>query len=151
MSKVLRAMRLLIESLEKKRFGAEKAREPRRRATATETPRNRQRGRYVPAEVRRAVYERGGKRCAYVDERGVRCGEARDLEVHHLCAFALGGEHALHNLSLRCRAHNALAAEQDFGRVHVQRQRERSRHESERQATGSSEISQARESFNLRV
>jgi hypothetical protein len=31
---------------------------------------------------------------------------------------APSGEHDLRNLALRCRAHNALAAEQDFGRAH---------------------------------
>ena len=34
-------------------------------------------------------------------------------------AFAQGGEHRLNNITLRCRAHNALAAEEDFGRDFV--------------------------------
>jgi hypothetical protein len=47
---------------------------------------------------------------------GRRCAETHRLELHHLRAFALGGEHTEHNLTLRCHAHNALAAEDDFGR-----------------------------------
>jgi hypothetical protein len=41
------------------------------------------------------------------------------LELHHEHAFALGGPATAKNLTLRCRAHNALAAEQDFGRDFV--------------------------------
>ena len=41
------------------------------------------------------------------------------LEYHHQHAWALGGETTLENLTLRCRAHNALAAEADFGREFV--------------------------------
>jgi hypothetical protein len=150
----LRAMRLLLQSLEKERFGSQKAfenleqteREAEQaraeggrassegevlchQAPGAKTPRRR--GRYVSARVRRAVYERDGGRCAYVDGRGVRCGESHRLEVHHLQAFALGGEHELQNLSLRCQAHNALAAERDFGREHMERQREHGRRDTE--------------------
>ena len=133
----LQAMRLLVKSLEKRRFGSEEGLAPQSEAAVTEIPRERrQRGRYIPARLRRAVYERDQGRCAYVDERGVRCGEAHRLEVHHLRAFALGGVHELQNLSLRCKAHNTLAAEQDFGREYVAHQRERSRHKPERDAKG---------------
>ncbi|HWA76893.1 MAG TPA: hypothetical protein VG937_31380 [Polyangiaceae bacterium] len=133
----LQAMRLLVKSLEKRRFGSEEGLAPQSEAAVTEIPRERrQRSRYIPARLRRAVYERDQRRCAYVDERGVRCGEAHRLEVHHLRAFALGGVHELQNLSLRCKAHNTLAAEQDFGREYVAHQRERSRHKPERDAKG---------------
>jgi hypothetical protein len=40
-----------------------------------------------------------------------------------LRAFAQGGEHHSSNLALRCRAHNALAAEEDFGRDFVEKKR----------------------------
>ena len=102
----LRAMRLLIESLEKKRFGSKKAIESHRLeqpgAASTEAPRKRHQGtRHIPASVRRAVYERDARRCAYVDGRGLRCDDSHHLEVHHLRPFALGGEHELLNLALR--------------------------------------------------
>jgi hypothetical protein len=88
---------------------------------APESPRQRgaspcSRSRHVPAAVRRAVFERDGNRCTYVDERGVRCHETQRLELHHHEPFARGGAMTTDNLSLYCAAHNALAAEEDFGR-----------------------------------
>jgi hypothetical protein len=75
-----------------------------------------QRGRYVPAAVRRAVWTRDGERCTYVDARGQRCRETSGLELHHDAPYALGGPPTESNLCVRCRAHNDLAAEHDFGR-----------------------------------
>ncbi|HXK17436.1 MAG TPA: HNH endonuclease [Polyangiaceae bacterium] len=80
--------------------------------------------------MRRAVFERDAARCAYVDARGERCRETHRLEIHHLQPFAAGGEHSVSNLALRCAAHNALAAEQDFGRELVAQKRDSRRHES---------------------
>jgi hypothetical protein len=75
--------------------------------------------RHVPASVRRAVFDRDGERCSYWDDRGERCRETLGLEVHHRHAHALGGSATLDNLELRCQPHNTLAAEQDFGREHM--------------------------------
>ena len=83
----------------------------------------RQRG-HVVAAVRRTVWSRDGSRCTYVDERGIRCRETAFLELHHLDPQARGGPDTAANLTLRCRVHNALAAEQDFGRDFMQKQRE---------------------------
>jgi hypothetical protein len=47
------------------------------------------------------------------------------LEYHHEKAWALGGETSVENIALRCRAHNALAAEEDFGWEVMQRKRRR--------------------------
>ncbi len=82
------------------------------------------RSRYIPAAVRREVFERDLARCTFVDSTGQRCCETHCLELHHLHAFAQGGEHHSSNLTLRCRAHNALAAEEDFGREFVEQKRE---------------------------
>jgi hypothetical protein len=71
------------------------------------------------AAVTRVVWQRDRGRCSYVDERGQRCRETSLLEYHHEQAWALGGATTVDNMSLRCRAHNALAAEQDFGREHM--------------------------------
>ena len=90
-----------------------------------------QRGRHIPAAVRRAVLERDGDRCTYMDAYGQRCRETRRLEFHHLQPFALGGPTTAENLSLRCPAHNALAAEQDFGREFIEEGRDALAHESE--------------------
>jgi hypothetical protein len=89
----------------------------------------RRRGRRVPASVRRAVFERDEGRCTYADGTGRRCAETHGLELHHVRAFARGGEHTEANLTLRCRSHNALAAEEDFGRERIEFARGASEHE----------------------
>jgi hypothetical protein len=93
--------------------------EPATQATAAPARRLARATRYVPAAVRRAVFERDASRCAYHDERGERCRETCGLELHHRHAHALGGAATVDNLELRCRSHNTLAAEQDFGRGHM--------------------------------
>jgi hypothetical protein len=81
------------------------------------------RTRHLPAALRRAVWERDGARCTYVDARGVRCTETARLEFHHEHAHALGGPASVANICLRCRPHNDLAAERDFGRGFMERKR----------------------------
>jgi hypothetical protein len=139
----LRAMRAFVSELAKKKYAAKDAgpREVREKAPdpaiaptvpqdAASVPRHpRQRGRHVPAAIRRAVFERDGNQCTYVTATGERCNEAHHLEFHHLTPFAAGGEHAVSNLTLRCRAHNALAAEEDFGREFVEEKRRASEHD----------------------
>jgi hypothetical protein len=49
----------------------------------------------------------------------VRCRAPRAIEFHHEHPYALGGAHCTENVTLRCRSHNALAAEGDFGRERV--------------------------------
>ena len=71
--------------------------------------------RHIPAAVRRLVYERAGGRCAYRDRYGRRCSQRHDLEFHHRHPFAHGGDHSPANLTLMCRTHNTLVAEQDYG------------------------------------
>ena len=90
----------------------------------------RRRDRYIPAAERREVFERDGGRCSYVDSRGGRCRETRYLELHHVEPFGRGGANLASNLTLRCAAHNALAAEEDFGREHIEQKRDLARHES---------------------
>jgi hypothetical protein len=87
-------------------------------------------GRQIPATVRRAVYERDGARCTYVDERGARCQETHFLELHHQRPFSKGGTHTATNLTVHCRAHNALVAELDFGRTHMAESQESGRYSS---------------------
>jgi 5-methylcytosine-specific restriction endonuclease McrA len=76
----------------------------------------RRRGRYIRAGVRRAVWERDDGRCTYVEATGQRCRECGALEFDHVEPHARGGPPTVQNLRLRCRVHNALTAEQDFGR-----------------------------------
>jgi 5-methylcytosine-specific restriction endonuclease McrA len=87
------------------------------------------RSRYVPAAERRQVYQRDAGRCTYVDARGERCCETRYLEIHHLRPFAKQGPHVASNLTLRCAAHNALAAEEEFDARRLEQRRESTRHE----------------------
>jgi hypothetical protein len=99
-----------LERLEAKRFAKTKA--PRKTLAETDTtPRNR----HIPAAVRRVVHERDGGRCTYRDKRGRRCSKRHDLEFHHREPFGQGGEHNPEMITLHCRTHNALMAEQDYG------------------------------------
>ena len=53
---------------------------------------------------------------------GKRCKARGFLEFDHLHPHALGGSGDASNLRLLCRSHNRLAAEQAFGRAHVEEQ-----------------------------
>jgi len=149
----LRALRLLVEQLEKQKYGAPRSKPST--AAASESPRSEQPGksgseqpgksgseqpgksgserqgkkhahsprRSGTAAVRREVRDRDGHQCAYVDEAGNRCPETRFLQLHHKLAHALGGDPVTDNLAMFCHAHNALAAEQDFGREYMQERR----------------------------
>jgi hypothetical protein len=99
-----------LQRVEGKRFGRTKA--PRSEPADTDTSPS---SRHIPAAVRRLVYERDGGRCAYRDRYGRRCGRRHDLEFHHKHPFARGGDHSPGNLTLMCRVHNTLLAEQDYG------------------------------------
>ena len=130
----VRALRALVQQLRTRKRAATKARPPaaarvtevapvtapaRVSEVAPVTAPARRGSRYIPAPMRRAVFDRDGARCAYRDDRGERCCETLGLEIHHRRAHALGGPPTLDNLELRCRAHNTLAAEEDFGRAHM--------------------------------
>lgn len=148
----LRAIRTLVSTLKKRKYATkpragreEHASMPegaRARPLKQQTARGpkvmpthpRRRGRHIPAEVRRAVLERDGARCTYVDASGRTCAETRRLEFHHLRPFAAGGEHEASNLTLRCASHNALAADEDFGRERMQDQRSPGTHDRFRDA-----------------
>ena len=149
----LRALRLLVERLETRRYGARRPKQPAEALEASPSPssppeapetpdspetpealeaqprtRQSKKRAQLPrrrgsASVRREVRDRDGAQCAYVDERGQRCRETRLLELHHRLAHAQGGEAVADNLTLYCQAHNALAAEQDFGREFIETRR----------------------------
>lgn len=119
---VERALELLVTTLEKKRFGV--GARPRRTEPSSTVPKepppesDRPRAgarTAVPAAVRRAVYERDGGRCTFVGSSGHRCDETHGLQIHHRDPWATGGPDTRGNLTLHCRAHNALLARRDFG------------------------------------
>ena len=77
--------------------------------------------RTIPLAVLREVYKRDAGQCAFVSASGRRCSERGALEVHHVVAFARGGEATVENLKLACRSHNMWHAAQDFGRDFMRR------------------------------
>ncbi|HEY8231881.1 MAG TPA: hypothetical protein VIJ10_04390 [Vicinamibacteria bacterium] len=111
-----------LQRVEAKRFGKTKA--PRKELGETDTNPS---SRHIPAAVRRLVYEKDAGRCAYRDTYGRRCAKRHELEFHHKNPFALGGDHSPANLTLMCRAHNTLLAEQDYGKEVMARFRTTSR------------------------
>ncbi len=100
-----------LERLEARRFG--KSKRPRKALENSDTSAS---TRHIPAAVKRGVCERDGDQCSFVDEQGRRCSEREGLEFHHEEPFGRGGEHRVDNVRLRCRAHNLLAAEHDYGK-----------------------------------
>jgi hypothetical protein len=77
--------------------------------------------RAIPAEVRRQVWERDGGRCTFTGPDGQRCGSRHQVELHHVIAAALGGPSTLENLTIHCKSHNRVEAEEAFGREHMAR------------------------------
>src|SRR5262249_57347303 len=94
---------------------------------ASEAPRASTRPGYISRPVRREVFERDGEQCTFVDELGRRCPARTFLELDHRSPRALGGAGDAANVSVKCRRHNALAAERVFGRVHVERKKAENR------------------------
>jgi hypothetical protein len=98
-----------LERLEARRFA--KTEKPRQKVEDADMSPS---SRHIPASVKRAVLERDGNRCSFVDEHGKRCTERTRLEFHHQKTFARGGGHSPDNISLMCRAHNLLLAEEEY-------------------------------------
>jgi len=114
-----RALDLLVERLERTRFGIT---DRPGRPGATPAPGSH----YVPAHVKRVVVKRDQCRCAYVSESGRRCEARKRLEFDHAVPVARGGESTVENVRLRCRAHNQYEAERTYGAEFMRRKREAS-------------------------
>jgi hypothetical protein len=108
---VEKALDLLVEKLEKTQLG--KTERPRA-ARAPAKPA------YVTRAARREVARRDGASCSFVSKDGERCSSREFLELDHRVPRALGGTGDATNLRWLCRAHNRHAAEQVFGREHVE-------------------------------
>jgi hypothetical protein len=102
-----RALTLLIDDLERRRFA--RVASPRPSRSQKPAP-----GRHISAAVRRAVWQRDQGRCAFVGLTG-RCRETAFLEFHHVEPYATGGAATADNIQLRCRAHNQYEARLYFG------------------------------------
>lgn len=106
----------------------------RRKAALTERPRGAtppdasvkttSRNRAIPAPIRRDVWQRDQGRCGFVGSDGKRCNATRGLEFAHAMPWGKGGGHSAENLSLRCKAHNALEAERDYGERFMRNKRQ---------------------------
>jgi hypothetical protein len=114
------ALSVLLERLSPKRRQERRAKGGKESAKCTEVPQSKP-SRHMPQPLRDAVYERDGGCCTYTSADGVRCQSRHDLECHHKEPHALGGSADAENLTLRCRVHNILAAEKDFGREFMER------------------------------
>lgn len=119
----LRALRVLVEQLERRKYGAPRPRTPVTLEGSASKKHARAPRRRGAAAVRREVRDRDGNQCTFMDEFGRRCPETRLLELHHKFAHGLGGDSQADNLTVYCAAHNALAAEHDFGRKSIEARR----------------------------
>jgi len=117
-----RALQSLIRELEKNKFGVRRPGADGERAAMPVTSAN---PRYIPKHVRRLVWERDQGRCTFVGESGQRCPATNALEFDHVQPVAQGGTSAPGNLRLRCRAHNQLDAEREFGPEYMAEMRQR--------------------------
>ena len=126
---VERAVDLLLERLENQRLA--KTSHPRQSTERSDSAR-------VSRSTRRAVFERDGERCTFTDAEGHRCPATTWLELDHVIPRARGGTNEPGNLRVRCRAHNALYAEQTFGKEHVGRKIREARHPRQRGYTSES-------------
>jgi len=112
-----RAMKALVEKLEKTRFGA--CTNPRKSGRRT-----REGSRHVSNNVKRAVWIRDQGQCTYESAFGRRCEARADLQFDHVKEFARGGEAAVDNIRLRCPGHNQHTAEQTYGTGFMKQKRE---------------------------
>jgi hypothetical protein len=104
-----RALDALLDDLEKTRLG---------KTSRPQKPRPTKRGR-VSRSVRRQVFARDGEQCTFVSADGTRCRARGFLQLDHQDPKACGGPDTAPNLTVRCAAHNRLAAEEHFGREFI--------------------------------
>jgi hypothetical protein len=109
---VERALDALLEKLEREKF----ARVKRPRAARSVDG-----GRHIANDVKREIAARDACQCAFVAADGARCKARAFLEYDHIHPAGKGGGSEPTNVRLLCRSHNALAAEEAFGRAHVER------------------------------
>jgi hypothetical protein len=88
-------------------------------ARSTSKPRSSRPERITNA-TRRAVVARDGLQCSWVDGQGHRCPSRAWLEYDHRQPRGKGGGSEPHDVRIFCRAHNQFAAEQAYGRAHME-------------------------------
>jgi hypothetical protein len=114
---VERALVLLVAERKKQLFAqTDKPRRSSAEGASTSKPHSR----HIASATKRRVYLRDEGRCRFVSPTGERCCARSRLEFHHVRAFGRGGPSTEENIVLFCRAHNALLAERDYSREHIQ-------------------------------
>ena len=74
-----------------------------------------EKSRYIPQSLRRRVWIRDRGACQFINPTtGKKCESRRLLDIDHVKAYALGGEHAEDNLRLLCRTHNLFRVRKDL-------------------------------------
>jgi len=76
--------------------------------------------RHVPVAARDRVLERAGHQCQFTGPDGTRCTARTGLQIEHERPFAMYHSHDERFLSVLCRRHNQLRAEQVYGAEHIQ-------------------------------
>ncbi|HET6334578.1 MAG TPA: hypothetical protein VFG30_15250 [Polyangiales bacterium] len=116
-----RALVLLVSERKKQLYA--QTDKPRRSSNATSTskPNRNPNSRHIPNTIKRRVYVRDKGQCRFLSPTGERCCARSRLEFHHIQAFGFGGPPTEKNIVLFCHAHNALMAERDYSREHIQR------------------------------
>jgi 5-methylcytosine-specific restriction endonuclease McrA len=115
---VERALGLLVAERKKELFA--QTDKPRRSSGVTAL-KSKPHSRHIPNATKRRVYLRDKGQCRFASPTGERCCARSRLEFHHVHAFGLGGPTTEQNVVLFCHAHNALMAERDYSREHIQR------------------------------
>jgi 5-methylcytosine-specific restriction endonuclease McrA len=118
-------LRVTLQSIERRRRGAGRKTYPKAPPPGS---------RHVPVVVRDQVWQRDDGQCAFVGSSGRRCSSRHQVQLHHLEPFGKGGPATAANLTLRCRAHNLHAAEQDYGQERIDRKIAASRRRNHRPA-----------------
>ncbi len=120
-----RALDALLAQKLKNKYATSPREQPDKANAKLADHRRAPRTRHIPNAIKRAVLARDGQRCTYVDDAGNRCTETGGLELHHVVPFAKGGAHTVDNIRVACRAHNAHAAELDYGVAWLESRRRR--------------------------
>jgi 5-methylcytosine-specific restriction endonuclease McrA len=119
---VERALVLLVAERKKELYAqTDKPRRSSAPVTTSTASTSKPNSRHIPNATKRRVYARDKGQCRFVGPTGERCCARSRLEFHHIHAFGLGGRATEQNIVLFCRAHNALLAERDYSREHIQR------------------------------
>jgi len=74
----------------------------------------------VPNATRHLIWHKNEGRCSWRYSNGERCSEKKMLEIDHITMVCRGGDNNGENLTLRCRFHNQVRAEQLLGAVFME-------------------------------